>query len=178
MKRFAVIAIIISVIFSVCACSGYADDSEIIGALGELLPKSKYLYSAVYGDILEHGLPDDTGYCLVEDEELTSISQIKEALYTVFTPEYADIICNTAFRGVQTDDGYISAKFMEREGKLYVNPSTTEDFATPRDFDISSASVKEKNLYMAKVEISHNGTVIEVILQYMDGKWLIDSPVF
>ncbi len=178
MKRFA-LTLLLLITLVICSCSGGVDDSEIIDAAGELAPKAKALYEIVYCDGLPHGEADDTGYCLVDkDAEYSSISAIKSALAEVFTPEYSDIIGNTAFKGVESDEGYIGAKFMEREGVLYVSLAATEGFAAPREFDINSAVVKEKTIYMAVIALEHEDGDIEVTLQYMDGKWLIDSPIY
>lgn len=177
-----VLVLLFCLIFSanlLLSCGTAVSDEEIISALVQLAPKARAVYGVVYGDGLAHGPADDTGYCLVDVEaEYASIAEIKAAIYTVFTPEYGQIIENTAFRGVETDEGYIGAKFMERDGSLYVNPSATSDFSLPREFDMDTAAVKEKTIYMAEIVLEHVDGNIEVTLQYMDGKWLIDSPLY
>lgn len=165
--------------FYLCSCTGGVSDDEIIAAVRELAPRAKEIYEIVYGDSFKHGPADDTGYCLVdENAEYNSVADISASIYEIFTPEYGQIIENTAFRGVESDEGYIGPKFVERDGLLYVNPSATNGFSMPREFDTQTADVNEKNIYMAVVTLGHENGNIEVTLQYMDGKWLIDSPLY
>ena len=72
----------------------------------------------------------------------------------------------------------ISAKFVERGGVLFIKPEVTADFGAPRTFDISKATVLKKNPYMAIVLLPHADGDLEVTLQNVNGKWMIDSPMF
>lgn len=177
-KKAALFLAVLTMLIILVSCGG-ADDNEILSALGELSPKARELYGIVYGDALAHGEVEDDGYARVsEDAEYQSIDEIKAALSEVFTPEYCEIIYNTAFSGVAVEEGEISSKFGEDETGLYVNPSVTEGFAEPREFDITAAEVVKKNRFAAVVRIPHNDGDIEVTLTFIDGKWLIDSPMF
>lgn len=178
MRRFALFIVIIS-LTALCSCGGGADDAEILSALDTLAPKAHELYTIVYGDALPHGEIEDDGYARVSDgAKYQSIEQIKAALGDVFTAEYCEIIYNTAFGGITVDEGTIGAKFGEDETGFYVNPSVTENFAAPREFDLSEAKIIKKNRFAAIVSIPHEDGDLEVTLTLIDGKWLIDSPMF
>lgn len=180
MKKIAVILILaLTTLTMLAACGGGASDAALLDALAEVAPKANALYAVIYGDALPHGDAADDGYCQVSaSAPYKSISELRAAMDQVFSPEYSQILANTAFSGVSSDEGAISAKFVERGGVLFVNPSVTADFGEPRTFDMTQARVIKKNPYMAIVLLPHADGDLEVTLQNVDGQWLIDSPMF
>ncbi len=180
MKKFAVAAFLLILSLTLLmSCGGGASDQTILSALEELAPKAHTLYGIIYGDTLPHGEALDDGYCQVSaSAPMKSISELRASMETVFSPDYVKILSNTAFSGVSSDEGMISAKFTERGGVLFVNPKVTEDFGEPRTFDLSKAKVLKKNPYMAIVLLPHADGDLEVTLRNVGGAWLIDSPIF
>lgn len=178
MRKLALFIVIIS-LTALCSCGGGADDAEILSALDELAPKAYELYEIVYGDALPHGEVEEDGYAKVsENAEYQSTAELQAALFEVFTPEYCQIISNTAFGGVSVEEGTVYAKFGEDETGFYVNPSATDNFAKPRQFDTSTATVTRKTHFIAEILIEHEDGDITVTLYNFRGKWLIDSPLF
>lgn len=178
MRKFSILILAVIMLAVLSSCGG-ADDAEILSALEELAPRAYVLYNVVYGDGLPHGEIDDDGYAKVsKTAEYQSMAELEKALFEVFTPEYCQVICNTAFGGVSVDEGTVYAKFGEDETGFYVNPSVTESFAEPRQFDVSNATITRKTRFIAEVRIEHEDGDITVALAYIDGKWLIDSPIF
>ena len=178
-KRLVVWALLLAILSMLCACGAPAYGAELIPELEALAPKAAAMYEVIYGDALPHGEAGSDGYCEVSaDAPYRSISELKLAMTEVFTEEYIRLLSNTAFSGISVDEGSIGAKFVEREGVLYVNPSVTEGFAKPRSFDFSKASVLKANRYMARISLAHDDGSIEVTIRLIDGRWLLDSPMF
>ena len=178
-KQLTVWGMLAVLLLTLCACGAAAPAIDYIAILEELAPKAAEMYSVIYGDALPHGEAGSDGYCKVSaDSPYSSISEVKLAMSEVFTSDYIRLLANTAFQGISVDEGAIGAKFTEREGVLYVNPSVTEGFSTPRSFDFSRASVVKANRFMAKIELYHEGGGIEVTIRLSDGVWLLDSPMF
>ena len=180
MKKLAVLLVVLTLAAAAALTScGGAGDDELISSLEALAPGAGELYRVIYADVLPHGEAEEDGYCKVStDADYTSIAAIQKAMSEVFTPEYCQILSNTAFSGISVDEGSIGAKFAEENGVLYVNPSVTEDFAMPRTFDLSSAKVVKKNNFMAIIRIPHADGDVEVTMRRINGAWLIDSPMF
>lgn len=177
-KLTGLLVMLLAAVILLSSCGGAAD-SELLGALTKLAPEAKAMYDIIYGDALPHGDALNDGYCQISSASpYKSISEIRAGIEKVFSPEYSKILANTAFNGVSSDEGLIDAKFIERSGVLFVNPSVTADFAQAREFDISAAKVKKKNPYMAIILIPHADGDLEVTMQNVDGVWMIDSPMF
>ena len=178
MRTPVITLILAAVVLFCCACGGVSD-KVLLDALAEAAPKASALYGIIYGDALPHGEALDDGYCQVSSSApYKTITALRTAIGSVFSPEYSKILENTAFSGVSSDEGAISAKFVERGGVLFINPEVTADFGAPRTFDISKATVLKKNPYMAIVLLPHADGDLEVTLQNVNGKWMIDSPMF
>ena len=178
MRTPVITLILAAVVLFCCACGGVSD-KVLLDALAEAAPKASELYGIIYGDALPHGEALDDGYCQVSSSApYKTITALRTAIGSVFSPEYSKILENTAFSGVSSDEGAISAKFVERGGVLFINPEVTADFGAPRTFDISKATVLKKNPYMAIVLLPHADGDLEVTLQNVNGKWMIDSPMF
>ncbi len=178
-KLLCLFLTMILVIAQLAACGGGASDEELLSALSALAPEAKELYSIIYGDALPHGEIGNDDYGQISpDAPYQSISELRAAIGKVFSHDYAKILANTAFNGVSSDEGMISAKFIERGYVLFVNPEVTEDFGEPREFDLSKAKVLKKNPYMAIVLLVHEEGDLEVSMKNVDGVWLIDSPMF
>lgn len=181
-KRLSlIVASLLCILLAVPSCAGASDD-EILLALGELAPGATEMYEIVYGDSLPHGVADSSGMCVVsEAAKYRSAEEISAAMLEVFSVEYAQVLANTAFRGVSVDEGERKPKFFEQDGVLYVCPSATEDFSVPAAPDLSGAKVTKKNKYMAIVNIplgDGEEDDIEVTLRYTSNGWRIDSPLF
>ena len=65
-----------------------------------------------------------------------------------------------------------------RVGGVDVQLAAVLSDGAPRTFDISKATVLKKNPYMAIVLLPHADGDLEVTLQNVNGKWMIDSPMF
>lgn len=179
MIKKAVLFLLAALIAVMMFSCGAADDSEIMSSFSELAPKATQLFKIVYGDGLAYGEIGEDGYAPVLDSAAyTTAAELEEAMFEVFTPEYVQVLSNTAFSGVSSDQGKINPKFKEVNGHLYVDPSVTADFGEIRDFDISDAYVSKKNRQMAKVYVHHEEGDIEVELELTDDGWRIDSPLF
>lgn len=180
MRKLSFLLILSVVTLALLAsCGSGVSDKALLEALNTLAPEAQALYGVIYGDTLPHGDALDDGYCQISSASpYKSISEIRAAIDRVFSPEYAKILANTAFSGVSSDEGAISAKFVERGGVLFVNPEVTADFGAARTFDISGAKVLKKNPYMAIVLLPHSDGDLEVTMQNVNGKWMIDSPMF
>ena len=180
-KKLSLILSTLVVTAFVTSCGG-APDEEIIAALGELAPKAVEMHGVVYGDTVPHGEADESGMCVVSPEsKYTGTDQINTALYEVFSDEYAEIIGNTAFRGVIADEGEINPKFFEQDGILYVNPSATENFEVIESINTEGCKVTKKNKFMAIVELPQNeGSEddMEITLRYTENGWRIDNIKF
>lgn len=179
MKKIIIFASL-ALMLLLSSCAKGPADSEIIDALADLSEDAYELNLIIYGDGLLHEENEENGYYKVsEDAKYTTAGEIKKAMSKVFSPQYIEVINNTAFRGVSVDEGTVGAKFMESEsGELYVNPSVTENFGEPRKIDTSKAKIKAKNAYAAVVVIPHEDGDIEVTMRNVEGKWFIDSPIF
>lgn len=171
------LAVILSVLL--ISCSTVADE-VIISALADLSDEAYELNLIIYGDGLARAeVAEENGYYKVADDAAyTSAAALKSAMGEVFSPEYIEVINNTAFRGVKVDEGMVGAKFMEKDGQLYVNLSVTENFGEPKMIDTTNAKIRDKNNYVAIVVIPDGEDEIEVTMRNVDGKWLIDSPIF
>ncbi len=178
MIKKIVLVLAFVMLLSLTACSG-ADDSEILGVLNQLAPRAESLYRVIYTDAMAHGDVGEDGYAAVSPTaEFSTIEEIEAAMEGVFHPDYCKILSNTAFLGVAAAEGEISAKFIEKDGTLYVNPSATAHFGEPRKFDLSDAKVIKKNKYMAIVRIPHADGDIEVSLHNTEDGWRINSPIY
>jgi len=177
-KKISFIVALFIGIAVMTSCSG-APDEDILAALKELSPKAIKMYEIVYGDVLAHGEPDENGMCVVEaTSEFKSEKDISDAIDEVFTDEYGRILKNTAFNGVSTDEGGINPKYYEKDGVLYVCPSSTEGMNYTKEIDLKGAKVVKKNRFMAKVLLplgKGDKDDLEVTLKFIDGNWKIDS---
>ena len=129
-KVTAALAVVIAVsLFALVSC-GAKNDAEILSALSEKYPKALYLAEVIYDDVLPHEAEPSSGkyYAVSDDSEIQSINDLKNALGEVYTQSYIKVLENTALNGATSDDVSISAKFIEKDGKLYVNPESTEHF--------------------------------------------------
>ena len=179
-KLLSAFLIVVS-LFNVASCGGVSDD-EILSTLSELAPRAAEVYAVIYGDSVPHGEADESGMCMVsEDSKYKSTADISLSMLDAFTVEYADVLANTAFRGVTSDEGGKNPKFFEQDGVLYVCPSATEGFVVPSAPDLTNAKVVKKNKFMAVVNIPQGDGIeddIEVTLRFTDKGWKIDSPLF
>ncbi len=175
------LSLTLTVILSVLliSCNTVADE-VVISALADLSDEAYELNLIIYGDgLAREEVAEENGYYKVSaDAEYTSVAALKTAMGEVFSPEYIEIMNNTAFRGVSSDAGVVGAKFMEKDGVMYVNPSVTENFGEPKMIDTTKAKVANKNNYVAIVIIPDGDDDIEITMRNVDGKWLIDSPIF
>ncbi|MBQ8551927.1 MAG: hypothetical protein IJ428_03830 [Clostridia bacterium] len=179
MKKLAALFLALIMLVTLAACGGGADDAEILSELSALAPRATELYRIIYGDSLSHGEADEYGYCQVTaDAVFSSVDALDVAMREVFYYDYYKILANTAFYGVAADEGEIGAKFIEKDGVMYVNPTVTEHFGEPREFDLTEAKVIKKNPYMAIVRIPHVDGDVEVTLQKTEEGWQINSPLF
>lgn len=181
MKRLFAASIAIMLILSICSCgAGAQDESEILDAFSSLAPKALEVYGIIYGDELTHESEagSDNYYAVSETAEYRSISELKAVMEKVFTDGYSQVLCNTAFYGAVANDVVIYAKFIEKDGRLYVNPKTTEDFGKPREFDLDGARVVKMNQYRAIVAVSDGSAELEVYMQKESGEWRIDSAIY
>ncbi len=177
MKKL-ILPIIAAILLSSC---GGVSDEEIISALEGLSDDAYELNLIIYGDGLAHEeeMGENGYYKVSAGEEYTTAEELITAMEAVFSPDYIEVINNTAFEGVSVNEGMVAAKFMVSEnGELYVNPAVTEDFGEPRKIDTSKAAVKNKNNYAAVVVVPSEDGDIEITMRNVDGKWLIDSPIF
>ena len=166
------------VLITVSSCGGY-DSDELISAVRELAPKASELYSIIYGDGLERAdTPEKNGSYLVTDSRYQSIDEIKSAMAEVFSEGYTKVLSNTAFSGVSSDEGAIAAKFTERDGKLYVDPSVTADFGAQREFDLSEIRIVKQNRFKAIVAVKAPDGELEVTLEKDNGVWKLDSAMY
>lgn len=160
------------------SCGGY-DSEELISAVRELAPKAEELYSVIYGDSLEtSAVEESNGYYLVTDSRFQSINDMKTAMKEVFSEGYMKVVSNTAFNGVSSDEGAISAKFREIDGKLYVDQTVTADFGKMREFELDDIKVVKQNRFKAKVAVKSGDETLEVTLQKEDGVWKLDSAMY
>jgi len=175
----AVIFIVYTVILTGC---GAATDSELKAAVAELIPKAHSIYSIVYGDSLPHGeTASQNGYYRIDASTgFTTVSSLKAAILEVCSPDYAEVLYNTAFSGVSQDEGAIDAKFVEQDGSLWIKPEVTSDFASPRLFDAESVEIIKKNRYLAQVRLTptDGSEAVEVTLRLCNGTWLLDSALY
>lgn len=115
---------------------------------------------------------------VVDDlREIQSINDLKNALGEVYTQSYIKVLENTALNGATSDDVSISAKFVEKDGKLYVNPESTEHFGEPTELDLSTAKVARSSRFKAEVTVERDGETFYILLEKYDGEWLIDSSI-
>ena len=110
--------------------------------------------------------------------EIQSINDLKNALGEVYTQSYIKVLENTALNGATSDDVSISAKFIEKDGKLYVNPESTEHFGEPTELDLSTAKVARSSRFKAEVTVERDGETFYILLEKYDGEWLIDSSIW
>ncbi|MBQ8510130.1 MAG: hypothetical protein IJ493_09525 [Clostridia bacterium] len=180
MKKLTVFLLLLVLAVGCVSCGGSVNDDELLSALEELAPKAHELYVIIYGDATPHDDTESGSYYKVsEDAVYHSINEMKAAMLEVFSPSYAQVLYNTAFNNASIDDGtMIYAKFIEKEDGLYVNPSATEGFASPRTFNLTGASVVKKNPYKATISIPTEDGSHEVTMQKVNGVWLIDTPLF
>lgn len=162
------------------ACGIAVDEDEILSAFSELAPAAQELYLIVYGDGLAHEeeMGSDGYYAVSADARYQSIAELKGALRGVFSEGYAQVLENTAFCSVSNEDEYIYAKFIEKDGVMYVNPKATEDFGEPREFELSKARIVQANRYKAIVAVPDGDGELEVAMQKQDGVWLIDGSLY
>lgn len=186
MKRIFSLLFAVTLLFvtaSTSSCAKAQDDASIIAAFSALAPKAHELYGIVYGDVLPHEKEagNDGYYAVSSDAEYQSIAELKAAMNQVFSSGYLEILYNTAFSGVSEDEGAIDAKFVEKDGALYVNPDVTSNFGSPREFDFASAEVLKANPYKAIVSVPVTGAdseALEVSMQMAEDGWRIDSAIY
>ncbi len=181
MRRIFAFLTLLVCVFTLASCRSSADPAELREALASLAPRARELYGVIYGDSAAHEpISGENGYYLVTDEVYSSEAAIREALLEVFTEGYAEILCNTAFNGVSSEEGAIGAKFRtELDGSFTVKPSVTSHIASPREFDLDSLEVVRQNAYLAIVSIaSASGERVEVTLQMTREGWRLDSALF
>lgn len=181
MIRLFAAVIAFTLLLSVCSCgAGAQDESELIEALSSLAPKARELYEVIYGDSLEivAEAGNDGYYAVSENAEYKTISELKAAIRKVFSSGYSEVLYNTAFNGATLNETVIYAKFIEKDGRLYMNPKSTEDFGEAREFDLSGARVVKANRYRAIIAIPDGVGELEVTIQKENGEWRIDSALF
>jgi hypothetical protein len=169
------------VIFFVYSCGmGSQNDSELLSVLSELAPTARELYGIIYGDELPHETEagSDGYYAVSNDAEYQSVSELKTVMIEVFSSGYLQVLYNTAFNGVSSDEGTIGAKFIEKDGRLYVNPDSTNGFGKPREFDLINSRVVKSNRYKAIIAVPYGDGVLDVSMQKDNGKWKIDSAIY
>lgn len=179
-KVTAALAVVISVsLFALVSC-GAKNDAEILSALSEKYPKALYLAEVIYDDVLPHEAEPSSGkyYAVSDDSEIQSINDLKNALGEVYTQSYIKVLENTALNGATSDDVSISAKFIEKDGKLYVNPESTKHFGEPTELDLSTAKVARSSRFKAEVTVERDGETFYILLEKYDGEWLIDSSIW
>lgn len=176
--RKIICVILALVLITASSCGGY-DSDELVSAVRELAPRASELYSIIYGDGLERSdTPETNGSYLVTDSRYKSIGEIKAAMREVFSEGYTKVLSNTAFSGVSSDEGAIAAKFIERDGKLYVDPSVTADFAAQRELDLSEIKIVKHNRFKAIVAVKAPDGELEVTLEKDNGVWKLDSAMY
>ena len=106
------------------------------------------------------------------------MDDFESAMSEVFSEDYIEILSNTAFGGVSVDEGSIGAKFIERDGILSVDPTVTEDFGEPREFDLDTARIVKQNRFVAIIAVSSGSDELEVTMRLEDGVWKLDSALY
>lgn len=181
MKKLFSVVLSLLLIFSLFSCgAGTQDDAELLSALSSLAPKARELYGIIYGDDLERvsEAESDGYYAVTETAKYKSISELKSAISNVFSEGYSEVLYNTAFNGAVLNEIVIYAKFIEKDGRLYVNPKSTENFGKAREFDLSGARVLKANRFRAIIAVPDGDGVLEVTLQKENGVWKLDSALF
>ena len=175
----ALAAVIAVSVFALVSC-GAGNDDEILSALREKYPEALYLAQVIYSDVLPHEEEPSSGkyYAVSEDSEIQSIDALKDALGKVYTQSYIKVLENTALNGATSDDVSISAKFIEKDGKLYVCPQSTGHFGEPTELDLSTAKVARSSRFKAEVTVERDDGTFYILLEKYDGEWLIDSSIW
>ncbi len=180
LKLFGILLAVSAVFLSACGVS-QADRDEIISALTELQPQANEIYKTVYNDYLPHSeTANDSGYFEVSpDCVYKSTSDISTAVSRIFTPDFSKILFNTAFNTAESESSFLKPKYIDYNGKLFVNPSVTDGFSPPQTLDISGADVVEVKANMARVIFkTSQGKDFPVNLKKINGVWLLDGVFY
>lgn len=181
MIKKSALLIVLLYLVTLASCGVSAEDEQkLLDDFRAAAPRAAILYGYIYGDDLP--LSDEESalgyYIVADDSPIKTMDEFEDALSEVFSEDYIKVISNTAFGGVSVDEGSIGAKFIERDGILSVDPIVTEDFAEPREFDLSTARVVKQNRFIAIVAVKSGSDELEVTMKLEDGVWKLDSALY
>lgn len=180
MKKLTLLTVILYLVTLASCGTSAEDEQKLLDDFRAAAPRALELYSYIYGDALP--LTDEesvSGYYVVADNSpIKTMDDFESALEEVFSEDYIEVISNTAFGGVSVDEGSIGAKIIERDGILSVDPTVTEDFGEPREFDLDTARIVKQNRFIAIVAVKSGTDELEVTLRLEDGVWKLDSALY
>lgn len=186
MNKFTLLTVILCLVMlifcgTLASCgTSEADEQKLLDDFRAAAPRAVTLYDYIYGD----GLPltseeSVSGYYVVADDSpIKTMDAFMSAMSEVFSEDYIEILSNTAFGGVSVDEGSIGAKFIERDGILSVDPTVTEGFGEPREFDLDTARIVKQNRFVAIIAVSTGSDELEVTMRLEDGVWKLDSALY
>ena len=194
--KFIVLSMIFVTILGLGACSSNTptpDEIEVTPELTnedakeilyDLLPRAEYMYSPIFNGVSinideTQLMPGDDRFALLVDYEYSSLAQLKEDIESIFTKEVAEEEFYSRY--IDSDDGLSMPLYKEYEGQLYQNiHNGGKGWAT--DWLIETAVIKSQE--GTRVTIEMETTLFDepfepltVVMEYIDGKWLIAEPL-
>ena len=111
-------------------------------------------------------------YYAVSDPDYQNIADIKSATESVYTKAYAENHLYQIFEGD-------SPKYIEQNGKLYVNPLGIGG-GTTWHIDTLTILFQSPNMALLELDAESYGEVMPetIMIKKVNGKWLLDSKVF
>ncbi len=184
--KFAAIMLLSTLLFTGTACST-PDNSRTREIAEPLIEESLKLDKILYGEGLsstEEGR--DGKYVKVTDERFKSVEDIRVACGRIYTAGLCQVVENSVLTGKGTEYGNIYARYIDREGELYMYEGYEINTALADRYDYSSIKTKDATDRRIIFTIdrytkdSETPMQIEITLLWSaSGQcWQLDSPTY
>jgi len=202
MKKYAALCLAaLLLVLPLAGCASSAPtEAQLLDTVESLVTQSYALNDLLFG----YGLPvyevtsplsdfyhvyDDDEYAAYEDAmsaaPFSSVDEIKERLYAVYTADYADSLCSILFDGYLHEGQVVRAQIGENETGLTQSVSYTPLITSRLTYDFSSIRViKPSSEGLVNLEISAceegktEPLTIRLRLVLEKNGWRLDSPTY
>lgn len=182
---------------SICSCTERVTEEGAKTVVKGLVTKSYDLNRIYFGTGLkyvEDENDEDTKYAPVSEEEnITTLDELREETFKVFSKEYGNSILTMALFGASSGDGETAlfARYLESDGILTVYKNykplvlkdgelvPSEEAFELNEYDFSKTEIiKNSRSFIEAVITSLDGEKITITLVYENEGWKIDGPTY
>jgi len=174
---------------SACSCGSDINKEEVVSAAQKLITDSVAINNYIWGPLQpydETAEPyDDTNggeYYPLIDFPYATMDELKEAIKSVYSEGYCENIFSTLFKFEDEVLGYISPRYLEKDGKMYINKNYSV-YELRTEILTDTVKVETASAYYVIISADYNvdgkaGGSLELTLLNEENGWRLDTATY